>query len=103
MNGHLYTEAADAGLFVDFMALTCTDGRKRLPRTLYATSRLFAVNRAYPMRLTIDGKRYDDTLSLCLVANSYRVGMAISVAVGATMTNGRLNVVMIEALRRKEW
>lgn len=103
VNGHYYTEAAGAGLLADFVALTSTDGRKRALRTLYATSRLFAVNRAYPMRLTIDGKRYDDELSLCLVANSYRVGMAISVAAGARMTDGRLNVVLVEALTRREW
>lgn len=103
VNGNFYTEAAGAGLLADFVALTSTDGRKRALRTLYATSRLFVTNRSYPMRLVIDGKRYDDELSLCLVANSYRVGMAISVAAGALMTDGRLNVVLVEALTRKEW
>lgn len=103
VNGHLYTEAAGAGLLADFVALTSTDGRKLPLRTFVATSRLFLANRAYPMRLTIDGERYDDELSLCLVANSYRVGMAISVAAGARMTDGRLNVVLVEALMRREW
>jgi diacylglycerol kinase (ATP) len=103
VNGHLYTEAAGAGLLADFVALTSTDGRKLPLRTLAATSRLFWANRAYPLRLTIDGAPYDDQLSLCLVANSYRVGMAISVAAGARMTDGRLNVVLVEALTRQEW
>ncbi len=103
VNGHYYTEAAGAGLLADFVAFTSTDGRKRALRTLYATSRLFLTNRTYPMRLIIDGERYDKDLSLCLVANSYRVGMAISVAAGARMTDGRLNVVLVEALTRKEW
>lgn len=103
VNGHLYTEAAGAGLLADFVALTSTDGRKLPLRALVATARLFAGNHSYPLRLTIDGERYDDALSLCLVANSYRVGMAISVAAGARMTDGRLNVVLVEALRRREW
>jgi len=103
VGSHLYTEAAGAGLLADFVAFTGTDGRKRALRTLYATSRLFLANRAYPVRLTIDGKPYDKELSLCLVANSYRVGTAISVAAGARMTDGRLNVVLVEALTRKEW
>lgn len=103
VGGHLYTEAAGAGLLADFVTLTSTDGRKRPLRTLYALARLFAANRAYPVRLTVDGQRYDRELSLCLVANSYRVGTAISVAAGARMTDGRLNVVLVEALERREW
>ena len=103
VNGHYYTEAAGAGLSADFVALTGTDGRKRPLRTLYATSRLFLLNRAYPMRLTVDGESLEQDLSFCLVANSYRVGVAVSVAAGARMTDGRLNLVLVEALTRREW
>lgn len=103
VDGNYFTEAAGAGLFADFVAFTSTDGRKRPLRALSATSRLLIENRAYPMQLVIDGQRYEKELSFCLVANSYRFGTAISVASGAKMTDGKLNVVLVEALTRREW
>lgn len=103
VDGHYFTEAAGAGLFADFVHLTSTDGRKRPLRALGAISRLFLNNRSYPVELMIDGERFQEKLSVCLVANSYRFGTAISVASGARMTDGKLNVVLVSALTRKEW
>ena len=103
VDGHYFTEAAGVGLFADFVAFTGTDGRRRPLRSLYATARLFAANQSYPVQLLIDGEPYRRELSLCLVANSYRFGTAISVAPGARMTDGKLNVVLVEALTRREW
>lgn len=103
VDGNYFTEAAGAGLFADFVAFTSTDGRKRPLRALYATSRLLLTNRAHLMKLVIDGEHHEKELSFCLVANSYRFGTAISVASGARMTDGRLNVVLVEALTRREW
>jgi len=102
VGGSYFTEAAGSGLFADFVALNGTDGRKRPLRALYAAARTLLANRAYPMRLEIDGKPYAGHLSLLMVANSYRVGMALPVASGARMTDGNLNVVLVEALTRRE-
>lgn len=102
-DSHYFTEAAGSGLFADFVALNSTDGQKHPLRSLYAVTRLFLVNRHYPMHLTFDGQPYHNSLSMCLVANSYRIGMAIPVASGARMNDGKLNVVVIEALDRREW
>ena len=103
VDGHYFAEAAGAGLFADFFRLTSTDGRKRPLRALGAVSRLFFENRSYPVELVIDGKEFQEELSVCLVANSYRFGTAISVASGAKMTDGKLNVVLVSSLTRKEW
>ena len=76
VDGFYFTEVAGAGLFADFVNLTSTDGRKRPLRALYAVSRLLITNRHYPLKLLIDGESYENDLSLCLVANSYRFGTA---------------------------
>lgn len=100
---YYFTEAAGAGLSADFIARNGTDGRKNFLRTLYGATSVFLQNKHYPMRLMLDGKLYEAPLSLCLVANSYRMGMSIPIASGAVMNDGTLNVVMVEALERDEW
>ncbi len=103
VDAYYFTEAAGAGLSADFVALNGTDGRKNLLRTLYAAASVFAQNKHYPMKLLLDGKLYEAPLSLCLVANSYRMGMSIPVASGAVMNDGTLNVILVESLERDEW
>jgi diacylglycerol kinase (ATP) len=103
MAGYYFTEAAGAGLSADFIAINGTDGRKHPLRALYGAASTFIRNKSYPMHLVLDGQPYEAQLSLCLVANSYRVGMSVPIASGARMTDGTLNVVMVEALEHHEW
>jgi diacylglycerol kinase (ATP) len=103
VDAYYFTEATGAGLSADFIFHNGTDGRKNFFRTLYGATSVFFHNKHYPMRLIIDGKLYEQPLSLCLVANSYRMGMSIPIASGAVMNDGTLNVVLVEALERDEW
>ncbi|MGL4608853.1 MAG: diacylglycerol/lipid kinase family protein [Trueperaceae bacterium] len=103
VDAYYFTEAAGAGLSADFIVRNGLDGRKNFFRTLYGAASVFVQNKHYPMKLLLDGKLYEQPLSLCLVANSYRMGMSIPIASGAVMNDGTLNVVMVEPLERDEW
>lgn len=103
VGAHYFTEAAGAGLTADYLAVYGTTGAKNPLRALYAASKVFLSHQGYDMRLVIDGEQLEARLSLCLIANSYRLGMAIPLAPGARMTDGRLNVVLVNSLTRREW
>jgi diacylglycerol kinase (ATP) len=103
VDAYYFTEAAGAGLSADFIVRNGLDGRKNFFRTLYSAASVFFENKHCSMRLLLDGKLYEQPLSLCLVANSYRMGMSIPIASGAVMNDGTLNVVMVEPLERSEW
>jgi diacylglycerol kinase family enzyme len=103
VDAYYFTEAAGAGLSADFIVHNGLDGRKKLLRALYSAGSVLLQNKHYPMKLLLDGKLFEQPLSLCLVANSYRMGMSIPIASGAVMTDGSLNVVMVEPLKRNEW
>jgi diacylglycerol kinase (ATP) len=100
---YYFTEAAGVGLSADFIKINGTDGRKHPLRALYGLASVFLQNKHYPIKLLLDGKPYEDLLSLCLVANSYRMGMSIPMASGARMNDGTLNVVLVQALEHGEW
>lgn len=99
-----FTEAAGLGLFANFLAL-CNDedgGTKSYVRAAYAAAQVFFSLRARRLRLTMDGKPYCERALMCTAANSNRMAAGVSVAPGASLTDGALDVVILGDINRFE-
>lgn len=93
VDGHYFTEVAGVGLFADFIA---ANGAGKHPlRALYAALRAFVPLKSHPLRLVVDGEVVEEQVVLCEVANTYRVGPAMSVAPGAWLSDGKLELILV--------
>jgi diacylglycerol kinase (ATP) len=99
---HYFTEAAGVGLFADALALYGKGTNKNLVRGIRALGRVLLSFRAYRLNLTIDGQKYSERSVMCTVANSYRMSSGVSVAPGARLTDGELDLVVVGDLKRAE-
>jgi diacylglycerol kinase (ATP) len=97
-----FTEAAGVGLFADALALYGPDASKSLIRVIRTIAHLLFSYRAYGIRLIADGKPIVERAVLCTVANTYRTGSAVPIAPEAKVTDGKLYVVIIGDLKRRE-
>lgn len=97
-----FTESAGVGMFADSLALYGIGTNKNFALGLYSTMRVLLSFRSHRVRLTIDGKTHIERAVMCEVANTYRMAQGISVAPGAKITDGELDVVIIGDLQRNE-
>jgi diacylglycerol kinase (ATP) len=97
-----FTEAAGVGLFADLLAVYGAGTNKNLARGLYAMFRVLTSLRPRRITLNVDGKTITRRAAMCTVANCYRLGQAIPVAPGAQVTDGELDVVLVESLKHHE-
>jgi diacylglycerol kinase (ATP) len=97
-----FTESAGVGMFADSLALYGIGTNKNFALGLYSTMRVLLSFRSQRVRLTIDGKTHIERAVMCEVANTYRMAQGISVAPGAKITDGELDVVIIGDLQRNE-
>jgi diacylglycerol kinase (ATP) len=90
---------------VDARASELVDRAHRLPRRLqypYAALRALATYRPGSYEVSVDGETRTYEAATVVVANSAYYGSGMQIAPAATLTDGRLDVVVIEAASRIE-
>lgn len=90
-----FTEAAGVGLFADALALYGKGSNKNFFKGLRALVRLLASFRAHRLTLKIDGETQIERVTMCTVANTYRMAQGVAVAPDAKVTDGQLDVIVI--------
>ncbi len=97
-----FTESAGVGLFADALALYGQGSNKNFLRGLYATARIGLSFRAHEMQVIVDGTPHPSRVTLCEVANTYRIAQAVPIAPEADIADGLLDVVLLSDLQRSE-
>lgn len=97
-----FTEAAGVGLFADVLALYGAGTNKNFLRALYAMTRVVLSMRAQRLRLYVDGELHVERAVMATVANTFRMGVSAPMAPCAKVTDGRLDVVVVGDLKRRE-
>jgi len=97
-----FTESAGVGLFADALALYGQGSNKNFLRGLYAAARLGLAFGAHEMQVTVDGTPHPSRVTLCEVANTYRIAQAVPIAPEADIADGLLDVVILSDLKRHE-
>jgi YegS/Rv2252/BmrU family lipid kinase len=96
-----FTEAAGVGVFADILD-AYGQSNKNFWRGSYAIVKTFFGLRAKRLRLTLDDVVVSERAVMCTVANGYRMGAGASVAPGASVVDGLLDVVILGDLTRFE-
>lgn len=99
---HYFTESAGVGLFADALALYGQGSNKNFFRGLYATARLGLAFQAHEMQVIVDGAPHPSRVTLCEVANTYRIAQAVPIAPEADIADGLLDIVILSGLKRSE-
>ena len=99
---HYFTESAGVGLFADALGLYGQGSNKNFLRGLYAAARLGFAFRARDVTVTVDGVPHEGRLTMCEVANTYRIAQAVPIAPEADVADGLLDVVLLTDIRRGE-
>jgi len=97
-----FTESAGVGLFADALALYGQGSNKNFLRGMYATARLCLAFEAHEMQVVVDGTPHPSRVTLCEVANTYRIAQAVPIAPDADIADGLLDVVILSDLKRHE-
>jgi len=97
-----FTESAGVGLFADGLALYGQGSNKNFFRGVYAAVRLGLAFRAREMQITVDGTVHSSRVTLCEVANTYRIAQAVPIAPDANIADGLLDVVILSDITRRE-
>ena len=97
-----FTESAGVGLFADVLALYGQGSNKNFLRGMYATARLCLAFEAHEMQVVVDGTPHPSRVTLCEVANTYRIAQAVPIAPDADIADGLLDVVILSDLKRHE-
>lgn len=104
LDGREHVVAGSVYCGVDAVAGRIVDKARRLPRRAqypYAAVHALATYRPLDLRLVIDGERYDYTAANVVVANSAYYGSGMRIAPSASVSDGLLDVVVIEAASRR--
>lgn len=102
-NGEYFTEGAGVGLFADALAVAGCGRTKSLLRTLKTMLQLLITNRQYRLTLVVDGVPYTEEVLNVVAANSFCIGLNFPIAPNAVLTDAKLDIVVINALARREW
>jgi len=102
-NGEYFTEGAGVGLFADALAVAGCGRTKSLLRTLRTLLQLLITNRQYRLTLVVDGVPYTEEVLNVVAANSFCIGYNFPIAPNAQLTDAQLDIVVIKALKRREW
>ena len=97
-----FTESAGVGLFADALALYGQGSNKNFLRGMYATARLCLAFEAHEVQVVVDGTPHPSRVTLCEVANTYRIAQAVPIAPDADIADGLLDVVILSDLKRHE-
>lgn len=97
-----FTEAAGVGLFADTLAIYGQGPGKSLIRGWMAVARVVFSMRARRLRIIADGEQREERAVMCVIANSFRMGLGVPVAPRARLTDDELDVIIIGDLRRRE-
>lgn len=90
-----FTEAAGVGLFADSLAIYGKGTNKNFFKGLQSMTRVLLNFKARRLTLDFDGDQHIERAVMCTVANTYRMGQGISVAPGAKVTDGELDIVIV--------
>jgi YegS/Rv2252/BmrU family lipid kinase len=102
VGGRYFTEAAGVGLFADVLALYGAGTNKNFLRALYAMTRVILSMRAQRLRLYVDGELHVERAVMATAANTFRMGVSAPMAPEAKVTDGKLDVVVVGDLMRRE-
>jgi len=97
-----FTESAGVGLFADALALYGQGSNKNFFRGLYAATRLGLAFGAHEVQITVDGAAHPSRVTLCEVANTYRIAQAVPIAPEADIADGLLDIVILSDITRRE-
>jgi diacylglycerol kinase (ATP) len=98
-----FTESAGVGLFADALEFYGQGPKKNPVRSAYALARVLTPMRAPRLRLTLDGGETRELRSVfCAVANTHRMGLGLSVAPDAKLTDEVFDVLVVGELTRAE-
>lgn len=99
--GKLFTESAGVGLFANALSVY---GRrnKSLWHGLQAIARTLLNFRPARVSLDVDGERWQERAAWVVAANGFRMAQALPVAPSASVTDGRLDLVVLGDLQRNE-
>ncbi|MFN3650487.1 MAG: diacylglycerol/lipid kinase family protein [Armatimonadota bacterium] len=99
-----FIEAAGVGIFADMLAITGASHRLRnIVRASWAFLKMMLTRHSRRVHLLIDGEPFVEEALSVTVANSFCVGYNLPIAPHARLTDGKLDLVVIEALDRHEW
>jgi diacylglycerol kinase (ATP) len=100
--GRYFTESAGVGLFADALALYGRDPSKSLVRGFGVVMRVVFSMRAHRLQISADGEKRVERAVMCVVANSFRMGLGVPVAPRAKLTDDDLDIVIVGDLTRRE-
>ena len=97
-----FTESAGVGLWADALALYGKGSKTNFFRGVYAATRLGLAFGAHETQITIDGVLHSSRVTVCEVVNTYRIAQAAPIAPEAELTDGLLDVVIFNDIKRSE-
>jgi YegS/Rv2252/BmrU family lipid kinase len=100
--GHYFAESAGVGLFANALAVYGAKANKSLWRSLHALFKIVTNLRASRLQITVDGERIVEPAVFAVAANTFRIAHGLPVAPGASMTDGKLDLMVLGNLTRKE-
>ena len=99
--GQVFTESAGVGLFANALSLYGKHN-KSLWYGLRAIARTMLDFRPSRIALDVDGDRWEERAAWVVAANSFRMAQALPIAPNASLTDGKLDLVVLGDLQRNE-
>lgn len=100
--GHYFVESAGVGLFANALAIYGAKANKNLWRSLHALFKIVVNLRASRLQITVDGERMVEPAVFAVAANTFRMAHGLPVAPGASITDGKLDLMILKNLTRGE-
>ncbi|MGV3617684.1 MAG: diacylglycerol/lipid kinase family protein [Fimbriimonas sp.] len=100
--GQYFVESAGVGLFANALALYGAKANKNLLRSLHAVFKIIVNLRASRLQITVDGERIVEPAVFAVAANTFRMAHGLPVAPGASVTDGKLDLMVLKDLTRGE-
>ena len=100
--GHYFMESAGVGLFANALAIYGAKANKNLLRSLHALFKIIVNLRASRLQITVDGERMVEPAVFAVAANTFRMAHGLPVAPGASVTDGKLDLMILKNLSRSE-
>lgn len=97
----LFTESAGVGLFANALSVYGAHN-KSLWHGLKAIARTLLNFQPSGVRLGVDGERWEERAAWVVAANGFRMAQALPIAPSASVTDGKLDLVVLGDLRRNE-
>lgn len=97
-----FAESAGVGIFANALSVYGADANKNLLRGLMAFMKIMMNLKPSRVMLTVDGERHEEPAIFCAAMNTFRIAQGFAIAPGARLTDGKLDVVILGNLSRRE-